>query len=262
MHTGKSEINRLLKCAKNINYFCKYVQIDTAKGRTKFKPYSFQKKLLKKFMDTYNAPAGERHNNIVVGPRQIGKTTLLAIYVIWFALFKPNKYIGIMSYKHDMAKEILYKIKDIYNTLPEFMKIAPRENNSSCLRFVNGSMIMTSAFKANSIRGRALDLLIFDEGAFTNPADFDDFLKSVFPTQSCRPNSQMIMISSPGGTGHGFYGLWKKAVENKNSFVPSKLRWNCIPYRNGEWSERMIKEYGIEFFRQEFETEFTDTNRL
>lgn len=258
---NKKELDALLKCAKNINYFCKYVQINTVKGRVKFKPYSFQKKLLKKFTDTYNAPADERHNNIVIGPRQIGKTTLLAIYVIWFALFKPNKYIGIMSYKHDMAKEILYRVKDIYNTLPEFMKIAPRENNSSCLRFVNGSMIMTSAFKVNSIHGRSFDLLVFDETAFTNPADFDDFAKSVFPTQACRPNSQMIMISTPCKTGHAFHKLWKMAVENKNSFVPTKLRWNCIPYRNGEWRERMIKEYGIEFFRQEFAAEFTDTCR-
>ena len=262
MNISKKEIDALVKCAENVNYFSKYVQIITAKGRSKFKPYSYQRKLLKKIMDSYNSPQEEKHNNIIVAPRQIGKTTLLAIYALWFALFKPDKFIAIMSFKHAASKEILMRIKDIYNTLPDFLKLQPKINNVEMLGFVNGSKIFAAPFKSNSIKGRSIDLLIFDEAAFTNDNDFKDFLWSVFPTQAARPDAQMIMCSTPHGTEHGFYEIWKKSLAGQNSFIPTKLKWNCVPYRTAEWKKKKMLEYGEMFFKQELDAEFITSKSL
>jgi hypothetical protein len=105
-------------------------------------------------------------------------------------------------------------------------------------------------------------LLIFDEVAFTNDRDFDDFLWSVFPTQASRPNAQMIMCSTPHGTEHGFYTIWKKSLAGQNSFVPTKLKWNCVPYRTAEWKKKKMLEYGEAFFKQELDAEFITSKNL
>ena len=101
-----------------------------------------------------------------------------------------------------------------------------------------------------------MDLLIIDEAAFIRKSDFDDFLMSVFPTQASRPDAQMILISTPHSIDHGFYEIWKRSIKKQNSFIPSKIRWDCAPGRDDEWKERTIRDYGQAFFEQEYACEF------
>ena len=253
---NKKEINILKKCSKNVLQFSRFVKILTNHGLDDFSPYSFQKKLLKKFSDGLKPESVGRRNHIVIAPRQCGKSTIIAIYALWYMIFNPDKSVAIMSHKLDATKEILYKIREIYCNLPEFIKPAATINNNKILKFENNSYIIAAACSSNAIKGRAVDLLIADEAAFIRKTDFDDLLKSVFPTQVSRRNAQMILISTPHGIDHGFYEIWKHAINGENSFVPSKIRWDCIPYRNEEWKERMIRYYGQAFFEQEYAVEF------
>lgn len=250
------EINILKKCSKNVLQFSRFVKILTNHGLADFRPYSFQKKLLDKFSDGLKPESAGRRNHIVIAPRQCGKTTIIAIYALWYMIFNPDKSVAIMSYKLDAAKEILYKIREIYCNLPEFIKPAATINNNKILKFENNSYIIAVACSSNAIKGRAIDLLILDEAAFMRKPDFDSFLMSVFPTQAARRNAQTILISTPHGIDHGFYEIWKKAINGENSFVPSKIRWNCVPYRNEEWKEQMIRDYGQAFFEREYAVEF------
>lgn len=253
---NKKEINILKKCSKNVLQFSRFVKILTNHGLDDFSPYSFQKKLLKKFSDGLKPESDGRRNHIVIAPRQCGKTTIIAIYALWYMIFNPDKSVAIMSYKLDATKEILYRIREIYCNLPEFIKPVATINNNKILKFENNSYIIATACSSNAIKGRTVDLLIADEAAFIRKPDFDGFLKSVFPTQAGSRNAQMILISTPHGIDHGFYEIWKRAINGKNSFVPSKIRWNCVPYRNEEWKERIIRECGDMFFRQEYAVEF------
>ena len=250
------EINILKKCSKNVLQFSRYAKILTDHGLDNFEPYSFQKKLLKKFSDGLKPESVGRRNHIVIAPRQCGKSTIIAIYALWYMIFNPDKVVAITSHKLDAAKEILYRIREIYYNLPEFIKPAATINNNKILKFENNSYIIAAACSSNAIKGRAVDLLIADEAAFIRKPDFDDLLKSVFPTQVSRRNAQMILISTPHGIDHGFYEIWKHAINGENSFVPSKIRWDCVPYRNEEWKERMIRDYGQAFFEQEYAVEF------
>ena len=250
------EINILKKCAKNVLQFSRFVKILTNHGLDDFRPYSFQKKLLDKFSDGLKPESAGRRNHIVIAPRQCGKTTIIAIYALWYMIFNPDKSVAIMSYKLDATKEILYKIREIYCNLPEFIKPTATINNNKILKFENNSYIIAVACSGKAIKGRSIDLLIADEAAFIRKPDFDSFLMSVFPTQAGRRDAQTILISTPHGIYHGFYEIWKKAINGENSFVPSKIRWNCVPYRNEEWKEQMIRDYGQAFFEREYAVEF------
>jgi len=253
---NKKEINLLKKCSKNVLQFSHYAKILTEHGLDNFKPYSFQKKLLKKFSDGLKPESMERRNHIVIAPRQCGKTTIIAIYALWYIIFNPDKVVAITSHKLDAAKEILHRIREMYCNLPEFIKPVATINNNEILKFENHSYLIATSCSWRSVKGRTVDLLIIDEAAFMRKSDFDEFLMSVFPTQACRPNAQMILISTPHGIEHGFYEIWKRSIKKQNSFIPSKIRWDCAPGRDDEWKERMIRYYGQAFFEQEYACEF------
>ena len=250
------ETNILKKCSKNVLQFSHFVKILTDHGLDNFKPYSFQKKLLKKFSDGLKPESAGRRNHIVIAPRQSGKTTIIAIYALWYIIFNPDKVVAITSHKLEATKEILHRIREMYCNLPEFIKPVATINNNETLKLENHSYIIAASSSWRSVRGRTVDLLVVDEAAFMRKSDFDEFLMSVFPTQAGRPNAQMILISTPHGIDHGFYDIWKRARKEQNSFIPSKIRWNCTPGRDDEWKERMIRNYGQAFFDQEYAVEF------
>ena len=253
---NKKEISILKKCSKNVLQFSRYVKILTEHGLNTYEPYSFQKKLLKKFADGLKPESMGRRNHIVLAPRQCGKTTIIAIYALWYIIFNPDKSVAIMSHKLDAAKEILHKIREIYCNLPEFMRPFATTNCNEKLQFENHSYIIAVASSSNAIKGRTIDLLILDEAAFMRKSDFDNFLMSVFPTQASRRDAQMILISTPHCIDHGFYEIWKKAKKRKNSFIPTKIKWNCLSNRTIEWKEKIIRDYGQAVFDQEYACEF------
>ena len=246
--------NTFETCSKNINQFIKYVQILTAEGYTKYRPYKFQKDLLNKFSNTIESN-DFRRNHIVIAPRQCGKTTIAAIYVLWYALFNNDKCIGITANKLAQAQEILSRVKEIYEHLPDYLKVKLVKNTKERVTFENGTYIFASAMSYSSVCGKALDLLIFDEMAFSEPATLDQFMKSVFPTQASRAKGQMILMSTPNGN-NAFYEIYSKALEGKSSFIASKIQYNDIPGRNEAWKKKIIRDYGIRFFEQEYNSSF------
>ena len=252
----KKEINIIETCSKNINQFIKYIKILGPKGFAEFRPYKFQIKLLRKFANSWENRRTEKHNHIVVGPRQSGKTTALAVYALWYLLFNSDKCIGLLSYKHSISKEILLRIKEIYNNLPDFLKQDVVRNTKEQFKLANGSYIFTATMcAARSVRGKTVDLLLFDEAAFTSDSDFDEFIWSVFPAQVARANSQMIMISTPHGDNQ-FYKIYKHAISGVSSFIATRLRYNCVPGRDEKFKEKVIRDNGRAFFEQEYNASF------
>lgn len=257
----KKEINIVKACSKNINQFVKYVKILGPEGFAEFRPYQFQIKLLRKFVHSWENRRTEKHNHIVVGPRQSGKTTALAVYALWYLLFNSDKCIGLLGYKHSISEEILLRIKEIYSYLPDFLKQEVVRNTKEHFKLANGSYIFTAAMCARSVRGKTVDLLLFDEAAFTRDSDFEEFICSVFPTQASRPDSQMIMISTPHG-GNQFYEIYKRAVSGNSSFIATRLRYDCVPGRDEKFKEKVIRDNGRAFFEQEYNASFVIVNEI
>ena len=146
------QIIELQKCSKSITYFLKYIKIiETDKGESLFKPYSYQSTLIKKF---------KKHRyNIVLASRQSGKTTVVSVYVLWFAIFHPNRTIGIVSNKESSAKMILSRLKKMYECLPVWLKPGVTEYSKTFTTFDNGTRIVISATSADAFRGEAMSLL-------------------------------------------------------------------------------------------------------
>ena len=138
------------------NYF--FIQHPT-KGQLLYQPYEYQVKLL----ETY-------HNyrfNINMLPRQTGKTTTAAGYLLWRAMFVPDSIILIAAHKYSGAQEIMQRIRYAYELCPDHIRAGVTSYNKGSIEFENGSRIIAQATTENTGRGLSISLLYCLDGETT-----------------------------------------------------------------------------------------------
>jgi len=246
-------IQELVKCRDDVLYFVRnYVKIVTLDyGEVLFEPRDYQVETLEIL----------ENNRFFVGlwARQSGKTTVVAAYALWYAIFNSNKNIGMVSNKESSAKRILDDVKKMYEGLPIWLKPGVTEYAKTSLTFDNGTKLIISATTADSFRGWPMNIVICDEFAFVPSNNAEEFWASNYPTISSSTKSKIIIISTPNGMFNIFHRLWEGANtegKNKNSFIPQKVRWNRVPGRDKAWAKEQIRNIGIHGFNQEFDCKF------
>jgi len=189
-------------------------------------------------------------------------TTTSASFMLFYILFNKQKTVAIVANKQATAKEILDRIKLMYDYLPMWMKPGIVEWNKASVKFDNGCKIMAAATSSDSIRGQSISLLYLDEFAFIQKNLINEFIESTFPVISSSKLARIIITSTPNGKNH-FYKFYQDAVHKKSSFIPSRIRWDDVPGRDDEWREERIKELGsIEKFNQEYGAEFAEASNM
>ena len=124
-----------IACAKDPSHFMrKYCFIQhPQRGRVIFNLYPFQGKVLNLWRDN--------PYSIVLKSRQLGISTLAAGYSLWWMLFHKDKNVLCLATKQETAKNMVTKVKFMYDNLPSWLKIGAEENNKLTLRLDNGSQI-------------------------------------------------------------------------------------------------------------------------
>ena len=118
----------------------------------KFDLYPFQEKCLTDFKDN--------RYNIILKARQLGISTLSAGYSLWLMLFHNDKNILVIATGKETAKNLVTKVRVMYEGLPQWLKTNTEEINKLSLRFKNGSQIKAIASNESAGRSEALSLLI------------------------------------------------------------------------------------------------------
>ena len=93
------------------NFF--YIQHPT-QGSIQYHPYEYQERLI----NTY-------HNyrySIALMPRQSGKSTSAAGYLLWYAMFVSDATILIAAHKYTGSQEIMQRIRYAYENCPNHIK--------------------------------------------------------------------------------------------------------------------------------------------
>jgi len=245
---SKEEITReILKCGRDPAYFLdNYAKIThQEKGVIPFKTFKFQKELLNDFHD--------HRFNIILKARQLGISTIVSGYVAWMMLFHKEKNILVMATKQATAIEIVDKVRDMVESVPNFLRIATVSvNNRTKFELSNGSKIQGTPTSKDAGRGQALSLLIIDEAAFVD--DMDELWTGLLPTIST--GGRCIALSTPNGVGNWFHKTYVDAESAKNNFKNSKLPWNVHPEYTQEWFANMTKNMSKREVAQEYECNF------
>lgn len=254
-----TQLQELARCTVDPKYFIKtfcYIQHPT-KGRLKFGLYGYQDRLV----DVY-------HNyrySIAMLPRQTGKSTCAAAYLLWYAMFKPDSVILIAAHKYSGAQEIMQRIRYMYETCPDHIRAGATAYNKGSLEFDNGSRIVAQATTENTGRGMSITLVYLDEFAFVPPRVASEFWTSISPTLST--GGKCFITSTPNQDNDQFAQIWKQANKTQdeygnetevgiNGFKSILVDWREHPDRDAKWAAEEQGKIGEERFRREHGCEF------
>ena len=223
-----------IKCAKDPAHFMKkYCNIQhPQRGRILFNLYPFQEKVLHLMQ--------ENPYSIILKSRQLGISTLSAGYSLWLMLFHKDKNVLCIATKQETARNMVTKVKFMYDNLPSWLKIPAEENNKLSLRLNNGSIIKATSASSDAGRSEAVSLLLIDEAAFI------DQIGEIWASaqQTLATGGGAIVLSTPYGTGNWFHKTWVSAENNQNDFLPIRLPWDVHPERDQSWRDRQDELLG------------------
>ena len=262
MSYTEHQIQELARCADPAtgpqyfmdNYF--FIQHPT-KGAIQYHPFEYQERLI----DAYH------HNrySISLMPRQTGKSTTAAGYLLWYAMFVPDSTILVAAHKYLGAQEIMQRVRYAYENCPDFIRAGVTSYNKGSLDFENGSRIVSQTTTENTGRGMSISLLYCDEFAFVRPTIASEFWTSITPTLAT--GGKCIITSTPNSDEDQFAQIWRGA--NKcfdeqgnetevgiNGFRAYRSKWQEHPERDEKWADQMRAQLGEERFRREMECEF------
>jgi len=258
----KPQIKELMTCMNGktgceyfmSNYF--YIQHPT-RGKLLYKPFEFQKRLI----STYN----DYRFSVSLMPRQTGKTTTAAGYLLWYAMFVPDSTILVAAHKYAGAQEIMQRIRYAYESVPNHIRAGVTSYNKGSIDFDNGSRIVAMSTTENTGRGMSISLLYSDEFAFVRPTIAREFWTSISPTLST--GGKAIITSTPNSDEDQFAFIWKQANKNidefgneqevgVNGFRAFRSEWWEHPDRDEQWKQEEIGRIGEDRFRREHGLEF------
>ena len=236
------------------NFF--YIQHPT-RGKMLYQSFEYQKRLIANY-----------HNSrfsISLMPRQTGKSTSAAGYLLWYAMFVPDATILVAAHKYLGAQEIMQRIRYAYELCPNHIRAGATSYNKGSLEFDNGSRIVSQTTTENTGRGMSITLLYLDEFAFVRPTIAREFWTSITPTLST--GGKAIITSTPNSDEDQFALLWKGANRcedeygnptdvGMNGFRAYRSFWNEHPDRDEVWAQQQRAALGTDRFRREHDCEF------
>jgi hypothetical protein len=245
----KDMVQEYLKCARDpVHFISSYVKIvHVDRGFIPFEPYDFQRDIINK--------ASLNRFLICKMPRQVGKTTTIASFILHSILFNENYSVAILAHKADQAREILGRIQLAYEALPKWLQQGIIKWNEGSVELENGSKITASSTASSAIRGTSQNLVYLDEFAFVPNHIQEEFFASVYPTISSGETTKVLITSTPKGLNL-FYKLWKDSEDGRNEYKRVDVHWSQVPGRDNKWKEQTIRNTSEEQFREEFECEF------
>lgn len=232
------------------------------KGSLKFDPFDYQVDLI----NNYNT---SRRSINMLG-RQMGKTTVAAGYLLWYAMFRPDSTILVASNKGKNANEIMQRVRYAYENIPDHIRAGATEYNKGSLSFDNGSRIVAETTTETTGRGMSISLVYLDEFAFVRPGIAREFWTSLSPTLAT--GGKCIITSTPNSDDDTFATIWRQANNTfdehgneleggvgVNGFKPYMAIWDQHPDRDQSWADEEMASIGEERFKREHRCVSGDT---
>lgn len=221
---------------------------DGDKGWTRIKLRDYQKNLLHRYEIN--------RNNIILFPRQSGKTTTTVLEIVHYILTNIDKDIVVIAQTDTVVSELFTKVKNAIVGLPFFLQPGVvNYRDGDMMTFDNGCRFKCGIASEATVQGFALDFLYIDEFAYIRPTMANKFWGNIYPTLSNNKNSKCIITSTPNGRNL-FHTLWINAIAKKNTFVPYKIYWYDVPGRDEEFKRQTIADIGEEYWEMGFELSF------
>jgi len=173
----------------------------------------------------------------VLKARQIGLSTIIAAYILWYALSKLGASIMLFSKGQAEAKELLMKAHRMYDLLPNFLKFKIDPDSTEEMGFPQMKSVIR-ALPSSPTAGISYtsSIVVADEHAAHAYAD-ENYISSK-PTRDAGGQFISVFTEDPYSNDNLATAIFLDALEKKNDFVPLFFPWDVVPGRDTEWYER------------------------
>lgn len=251
MQQSKSSLEALRRelewrlCSENPTYFFEnyyYIAV-VGVGAKKFALRDYQKEILQEIVDNTHI--------ISLKARQIGMTTIVVGYALWYAIFHENSPWLFVSRGQDAAQKMLSRAKYAWYRLPVWMRDRVGglvSDTQSIIEFPNGSYLESVPSTGSTGRGDSVFGVVMDECAFMDGAE--DIWAAVEPL--CY--GKAILISTANGMGNFFHETWVDSEKPDSIWRGIFYPWHVVPSRDEKWyKNRRLAHRGREwYFYQEY----------
>lgn len=193
--------------------------------------------------------------NILMLPRQSGKTTTTVIEIVHFLTFNIDKDAVVIAQSQKVVNEILSKIKECFNGLPFFMQPGFVSFTKNGCVLDNGCRLSIGVASESVVQGFSLDFLFIDEFAYIKKSMVQKFWDNIYPSLVNNTESRVIICSTPNGRNL-FHTLWTGAINKTNRFTPYRIYWYDVPGRDENFKKETIENVGLSGWLMGFECSF------
>ena len=243
------ELECLEACSEDILFFSNNF------GKLKDGANGWQNIVLRDYQENTLLQYEKERWNILMFPRQSGKTTTTVLKIVHFCTFNFDKDVVVIAQSEKVVNEILGKIKEAFAGLPFFMQPGFVSFTKKGFVLDNGCRLSIGIASESVVQGFSLDLLFIDEFAYIKASLVDSFWNNIYPSLINNPESRCIIASTPNGRNK-FYDLWTGAINKTNKFTPYRIYWYDVPGRTEEFKKDTIANVGLNGWLMGFECSF------
>lgn len=162
------------------------------------------------------------NKDIVLKSRQLGLSVCVIAESIRQVVTRENCTCALISHNQSSCNAVFDKLKQQFNSLPEWIKPETVQNNRQALTFQNGSSIVClTAGNKDLLRGNTITGVCHcSEIAFWK--DTERHMKAL--SQACSETSTLILESTANGFNR-FSELYYQAKNGENDFKPFFFNW-------------------------------------
>ena len=248
------EVDEYARCMIDPIYFItNYIKITTL-------DYGIQPFILFDYQVKFINCLHENRKVIGLFPRQHGKTTCVAAYLVWYTIFNKAKNVAILANKRSAAQEVMSRMQEMYSDLPKWIQSGVKEWNKGSFILANSSKAFIAATTAAGIRGKSVNFLYIDEAAIIPNTVAEAFFAATYPTISSGETTKIALTSTPLGLNH-FWKFWIEAEQGINGFVPVRVDYWEHPKHDDAWAAEQLKNLGQVKYNQEIGLHFLGSSQ-
>jgi hypothetical protein len=195
---------------------------------------------------------------ILLGPRQIGKSTISGLLALYVALTTPEGLVLLVAPSQEQSKEQARTIRLLaarvsINTMEHAESIAPTQLSASRITFPNGSRIIALPGASEAtVRGYAKpDVIVVDEASRLREETF----AAIRPMLATNPTGRLLLLSTPFIRSGTFYRTW---ADDSPAWERIRVTTADCPRLTPEYLATERAELPIWVYLREYEGEFTD----
>lgn len=250
---SEAQIAELVACSKDPLAFLGKVKIQhPLRGAIPFETYAFQNDFVRFIHE-------ERFSH-TVHARQMGISTCLAAFILWSAMYEGDGCVSlIVSRSMSGSLDIMDRIRYMYETLPDHLKIKVTTYNKRQIIFENHNEISAVACSNKVGRGRAIKHLYIDQMAWFSHSLGREFWTAIQPILTTS-HGRCVLTSSGGDTDGIFFDIMRTIP--RNGFAGMTIPYYKHPERDEDWARPFRQQMGEARFRQDFMCEFVSQPKI